>query len=62
MDKKKIDMMEQYISGALNQNEIDNLWAEFIRDPELFGYFETLLHLHHILRDPAGSFRESLPK
>ena len=43
--------IEKYIHGELNQDEIDLLWIEFLRDPDLFGYFETLLHLRHILRN-----------
>lgn len=41
---KKID---QYIRGDLKDSEIDELWIEFLKNPELYDLFETEL----LLRD-----------
>jgi len=37
--------IERYIKGELSQDEIDSLWIEFIRDPDMFNYFETYVNL-----------------
>ena len=39
------ERIEKYIQGNLSENETDNLWADFIADPELYDYFNTYLHL-----------------
>lgn len=44
---KKID---QYIRGELKDSEIDELWIEFLKNPELYDLFETEL----LLRDRAN--------
>ena len=50
MNMKKLQLIENYILGKLNQNEIDQLWIEFLKDPKLFSYFEIELHLRGIGR------------
>lgn len=37
--------IQRYIRGELSPGEIDQLWIEFIRDPEWYDYFLTELHL-----------------
>lgn len=37
--------IELYILGKLNQNEIDDLWIEFLKAPELYELFEIELLL-----------------
>lgn len=44
--------IERYISGNLAEKEIDDLWVEFIKDPELYEYFETYLHLKYMAKNP----------
>lgn len=47
-EQKNIEMMhriDDYICSRLSQVEIDELWIEFLREPEWFYYFETYLHL-----------------
>jgi len=44
-DRDIQNKIEKYVHGELSQPEIDNLCVEFIRDPDLFHYFETYLHL-----------------
>jgi len=46
-----IDIMqriEKYILGKLTQKEIDELWIEFLIEPEWYKYFETYLHLSYL--------------
>jgi len=38
--------IDRYISGKLSRQEIDQLWIEFLQDPEWYAYFLTLLHLY----------------
>jgi len=51
--------IERYIRGELTQNEVDQLWIEFIRDPDLFYYFKTYLHIVHLAKKIA---REPSPQ
>ncbi len=44
---KKIDL---YIRGELSQEEIDELWKEFLRYPETYEWFETELHLRSLIK------------
>lgn len=49
----KIELLksiDKYIKGELNQDEIDELWIEFLRNPEVFSYFETEIHLQSLVR------------
>jgi len=48
-----IDMMQRidsYIRGRLNQQEIDQLWIEFLKEPDWYSKFETDLHLRSLIR------------
>ena len=40
----------KYIKGELSQEEVDKLWGEFLKDPERFERFLTLLHIEAIGR------------
>ena len=44
---KRID---QYIRGGLTQEEIDELWIEFIKKPEWYRIFETDLHIRSLIK------------
>ena len=51
-EKRVIDLMhrlDHYICGRLNQQEIDKLWIEFLREPEWFKIFETDIQLRWLL-------------
>lgn len=45
--QKKIDL---YIKGKLSQEEIDELWKEFLQDPERYDWFETEVHLRSLIK------------
>ena len=52
-EKRIIDMMqriEKYILGKITQKEIDELWIEFLIEPEWYSIFETDLHLRSLIR------------
>ena len=49
-DKEISRKITQYLKGDLNNEEIDQLWEEFLKDPELFSQFETELNLHDMFR------------
>ena len=38
--------IDRYISGELTRQEIDQLWIVFLKEPEWYSYFLTLLHLY----------------
>jgi tetratricopeptide (TPR) repeat protein len=44
---KKID---KYIKGELSQDEIDDLWKQFLQHPEWYDWFETELHLRSLIK------------
>ena len=50
--------IERYIKGKLTPDQIDELWIEFIKDPELYDYFNTYLHLIAIARSQNKPIRE----
>lgn len=45
--QQKID---QYIDGKLSQDEIDELWKEFLKHPEWYDWFETEVHLRSLIK------------
>lgn len=53
IDQEKIQQLQKidlYIKGELSQDEIDELWKEFLQDPELYDWFETELHLRSLIK------------
>jgi len=52
MKKKDIVRIQKqihaYVGGRLNQHEIDELWIEFLKDPDWYDIFETELHLRSL--------------
>lgn len=51
--------IEKYIRGELSANQINELWIEFIREPELYDYFNTYLHLIALAKDPRSKISNS---
>lgn len=47
-DLKTFKNIEAYILGKLNESEVDELWVEFLKNPECFDYFEIELCLRSI--------------
>jgi hypothetical protein len=45
--------IELYIMGKLNPDRVDELWVEFLKEPVLFEYFDTLLHLSLLLKEES---------
>lgn len=64
MDKKinieYLSQIESYINGTLSEKEIDELWMEFLKNPELHEYFIIELHLQDMRR--KGEFPSGLNK
>lgn len=50
-NKEIYKQISRYIKGELNDKEIDELWVEFLRNPEAFEYFETELNLQDLFRN-----------
>lgn len=52
-DQEKIELqqtIDQYIKGELSQDEIDELWIEFLKQPEWYDWFETQVHLSSLIK------------
>ncbi|MDZ7717933.1 MAG: hypothetical protein U5K72_03810 [Balneolaceae bacterium] len=52
-EQDKIQLLEkidQYIKGELSQDEIDELWKQFLQHPEWYDWFETELHLRSLIK------------
>lgn len=45
----------RYIDGDLSQEEVENLWAQFVDNPEYYKLFETELHLRDLAKKESGS-------
>ena len=43
--------IEDYILGRLNQKEIDELWIEFLKEPEWLSIVEIEVNLRAMGRD-----------
>ena len=42
--------IETYISEGLPPDEENKLWIEFLRNPDWYDYFITLLNLHALFK------------
>lgn len=52
-NQEKIRIQQQidlYIKGELSQDEIDELWKEFLKHPEWYDWFETEVHLRSLIK------------
>lgn len=47
-DYALLTRIEQYIANALNEDEIDELWADLIDKPEYLKHLETLVNLKNM--------------
>lgn len=51
MNEKEISrQITRFLKEELNNEEIDRLWEEFLKNPELFYQFETEVNLHELFR------------
>lgn len=50
-DQNIIKEISRYIKGELGPAEIDELWVEFLKNPEYYNWFETELHLTKLAKD-----------
>lgn len=58
-DIKWYSQIERYINGALTEQEIDNLWTEFLKNRELHDYFITELHFQNLRKKGEFPPREN---
>lgn len=65
-EEKIIKEIDRYIKGDLNPGEIDNLWMQFLKNPEYYQWFETELHLISLAKDQKKgklhSFKDAAAK
>ena len=52
------EQVQSYLSGTLNQREIDELWAEAIEDGEKLNYIKTVANISAINNEYAGQYNE----
>jgi len=45
----------RYIDGDLSNEEVENLWAQFVDNPEYYKWFETELHLRDLAKKESES-------
>lgn len=53
-ETEKIELLEKidsYIKGRLSQEEIEDLWIEFLKYPDIFHYFETEVQIQDMIKD-----------
>ena len=53
------DQVQSYLTGTLNQREIDELWAEAIEDGEKLNYIKTVANVSAINNEYAGQYNEN---
>ena len=51
MTDKEIQInIERYIKGMLSQNETDQLWTEFLKNPGWYDYLNTYLNIINLAK------------
>ena len=55
------EKIQHYLSGSLSQEEIDELWVEAIKDPEVMEYLKTSVNLHGIAAEEEETQVEDKP-
>jgi tetratricopeptide (TPR) repeat protein len=43
------EQIERYVNGELNQDEVDTLWTQLIREPYYAEYLKTVANVSHII-------------
>jgi tetratricopeptide (TPR) repeat protein len=43
------EQIERYVNGELNQDEVDDLWTQLIREPYYAEYLKTVANVSHII-------------
>lgn len=43
---RKLEAIEAYIKGELLQDEIERLWIEILKEPDLYSYLVTFSNLY----------------
>lgn len=60
MEEKEISQtITKFLRGELNNEEIDQLWEEFLKNPELFNQFETEVNLYYMFLEQRSSSESS---
>lgn len=57
-EQKYVDLQKRidaYLDGKLSRQEVDELWADLIGNPEYYKYFETNLHLRKLYSQHQSS-------
>lgn len=48
--KELLEKIDSYIKGNLPQEEIENLWIEFLKYPDMYRYFETEVQIQDMIK------------
>jgi len=48
---RKLETIEAYVRGHLSQPEIECLWIEILKEPDLLGYLETFANLYAMAKE-----------
>lgn len=51
------NQIEHYIQGQLTEQEVDALWAEFLKTPELYDYYLTVINLQALFHEKSLAFQ-----
>lgn len=63
-DSREIDIrrkIDAYIKGRLGENEIQDLWYEFAKDPELLDLLELEVNLKELIERESGTIDNNEP-
>ena len=48
---RKLETIEAYVRGNLSQPEIEALWIDLLREPDLYGYLETFATFYTMAKE-----------
>lgn len=51
------ERIDRYVKGELDQQEVDRLWADLVKEPEYLDYLRTVANLQHIVREEAAGYK-----
>ena len=47
---RKLETIEAYVKGELSMPEIERLWFDLVREPDLYSYLETYANLYEMTK------------
>lgn len=57
---RMLETIEDYVRGRLNQDEIELLWIEMLKEPEWFRYLKTYANFLYLAYQNKENMKQSM--